>query len=176
MQVTQEKIYLIGFMGSGKSYLGQQLAQALQWDFVDMDAYLEEEEGKTISQIFADSGESGFRILEKYYLRSTSTFQQTIIATGGGAPCFFDNIDWMNQNGQTIYLKTAVPILINRLKSETSHRPLLANKTKQELANFIQNKLDIRSKFYEQAGLIFEYNSGMETASDLLNRLNKVTT
>ena len=104
-------------MGSGKSYLGQRLANILNWDFVDMDAYLEAQEGKTISQIFEESGEPFFRALEKKYLHSTLNFDKTIVATGGGAPCFFDNIQWMKQHGQTIYLKTPTTVLVNRLKS-----------------------------------------------------------
>lgn len=171
--MTPKRIYLIGFMGCGKSYIGKSLAETMGFDFLDMDAFLEANEGKTIAQIFAEGGESLFRKLEKNYLHATYDFEQTIIATGGGAPCFFDNIDWMNQHGTTIYLKTPVEILVNRLKSETGHRPLLANKSKQELHTFIQNKLADRRKYYEQANHIFEYSTGLESASDLLITLKK---
>lgn len=155
-------------MGCGKSYIGKRLAQQLGYEFIDMDDYLEAKEGMTISQIFAEGGESLFRKLEQSYLHATYDFEKTIIATGGGAPCFFDNIDWMNQHGQTIYLKTPVSILVNRLKKETAHRPLLADKTDQELEAFITKKLKERSLFYEQASTIFKYQTGQEDVIDLL--------
>lgn len=158
-------------MGSGKSYMGKDLAQQLGWDFLDMDDFLEANEGMTISQIFAEGGESLFRNLERNYLHATYDFSKTVIATGGGAPCFFDNIDWMNKNGQTIYLNTPVSILVDRLKKETAHRPLLAGKTTTELSEFISSKLMERSSFYEQAGIIFDYETGLENATDLLEYL-----
>ncbi len=159
-------------MGCGKSYIGKGLAQKLGWEFLDMDDFLEANEGMTISQIFAEGGEKLFRELERNYLHATYDFNQTVIATGGGAPCFFDNVDWMNTNGQTIYLKTPVSILVNRLEKETAHRPLLAGKTSEELHQFITNKLVERNPFYEKANLIFEYQTGLETANDLFSLLN----
>ena len=168
-----KNIYFLGFMGSGKSYLGKQLAQKLNWSFLDMDAFLEEEEKKSISHIFAQSGESHFRKLERHYLHRTAHFQQTIIATGGGAPCFFDNMDWMNKHGLTIYLKTPVSILAERLKTETNHRPLLAGKNREELEAFIEKKLTTRNPFYEKAQCIFEYKNGREGVEELLFLLTK---
>lgn len=166
-----KNIYLLGFMGCGKSYMGKGLAEKLGWDFLDMDDYLEANEGMTISQIFAEGGETLFRQLERNYLHATYDFTKTIIATGGGAPCFFDNVDWMNENGQTIYLKTPVSILVNRLEKETAHRPLLAGKTTNALHQFITKKLAERSLFYEQAATIFEYQTGLESANDLFKQL-----
>ena len=171
MKKTTKNIYLLGFMGCGKSYMGKSLAQQLGWEFLDMDDFLEANEGMTISQIFAEGGETLFRKLEQNYLHATYDFSETVIATGGGAPCFFDNMDWMNQNGQTIYLKTPVSILVERLKKETTHRPLLAGKTTVELSQFIRNKLVERSPFYEQARVIFDYKTGLETSTDLLKKL-----
>jgi len=158
-------------MGCGKSYMGKKLAQKLGWEFLDMDDFLEANEGMTISQIFAEGGEKLFRQLEKNYLHATYDFTQTVIATGGGAPCFFDNIDWMNENGQTIYLDTPVSILVERLKSETAHRPLLAQKTTIELAAFISKKLSERQSFYRQAQHIFKYETGKENAQALIKFL-----
>ncbi|MEM1121841.1 MAG: shikimate kinase [Bacteroidota bacterium] len=166
------KIYLIGFMGSGKSYMGKGLAQLLGWEFLDMDEFLEANEGQTISQIFEEGGETLFRALEKNYLHATYDFDKTIIATGGGAPCFFDNLAWMNTHGTTIYLDTPIPILVKRLKKETAHRPLLANKTAEQLASFIAQKLEARNPFYQKADHIFQYQSGLETPEDLLAELN----
>ncbi len=167
----KNKIYLVGFMGCGKSYMGKTLAQSLGWEFLDMDDFLEANEGMTISQIFAEGGESLFRELEKNYLRATFDFENTVIATGGGAPCFFDNMDWMNANGTTIYLDAPIAILVDRLKKETAHRPLLANKTTEELHEFIQNKLTERSPFYNKSNTIFTYQTGLETPADLLAHL-----
>jgi len=164
-------IYLIGFMGCGKSYLGKRLAEHLNWQFIDLDAYLEAKEGKTISQIFAEGGESLFRELEKNYLTATADFENTVFATGGGCPCFYDNMEWMDVSGRTIYLKTPVPILVDRLQADTAHRPLLADKSKQELATFIEAKLKEREPIYEQAQTIFEYQTGKEGAAELLNIL-----
>jgi len=158
-------------MGCGKSYMGKAIAQSLGWDFLDMDDFLEVNEGMTISQIFAEGGESLFRELEKSYLRATYDFENTVIATGGGAPCFYDNMDWMNANGTTIYLETPLAVLVERLKKETDHRPLLANKTTEELSDFIHKKLTERSPFYNQANTVFTYQSGRETPADLLAHL-----
>jgi len=158
-------------MGCGKSYLGKRLAEKLNWQFMDMDAYLEGKESKTISQIFAEGGEPLFRELEKNYLTATADFEKTVIATGGGCPCFHDNMEWMDISGQTIYLKTPVPILVERLQAETAHRPLLANKTKEELAAFIEAKLAERAPIYEQAQVVFEYQTGREGVTELLEIL-----
>lgn len=167
-----KNLYLIGFMGSGKSHLGKALAKALNWDFLDMDDFLEAKEGMTIAQIFAEGGEKLFRALEKNYLHATYDFEKTVIATGGGAPCFFDNMEWMNANGTTIYLETPVPILVERLKKETAHRPLLAEKTEEELGLFIKQKLLERAAFYQQASVIFTYRTGLEGVDDLIRILD----
>ena len=113
------RIHLIGFMGSGKSYLGKQLAKELQWNFIDLDTYLENKEAKTITQIFEEGGEALFRQLERDYLTATGDFEKTVIATGGGCPCFYDNMEWMDVSGQTVYLKTPVSILVNRIWSRS---------------------------------------------------------
>jgi len=162
-----KNIYLLGFMGCGKSYMGKGLAKKLGWEFIDMDDFLEANEGMSISAIFKEGGETLFRELERNYLHATLDFTQTVIATGGGAPCFFDNMDWMNENGQTIYLETPVSILVERLKSETAHRPLLADKTDDQLTEFIAKKLSERKQFYGQAQHIFKYKTGVENAQAL---------
>ncbi len=164
-------IYLIGFMGCGKSYLGKLLAKRLQYDFIDMDAYLEAKESKTIAQIFKEGGEGAFRKLERDYLTASGDFEKTVIATGGGCPCFYDNMEWMDVSGQTIYLKTPTAVLVNRLQSETAHRPLLAGKSKKELAEFIEAKLLERAPYYEQAQIIFEYQTGREGVEELMEYL-----
>ncbi|MBX2870977.1 MAG: hypothetical protein KTR30_02730 [Saprospiraceae bacterium] len=145
------KVYLIGFMGSGKSFLGQQLAAQLNLDFYDLDDLIEQKAGMLISKIFEDFGEDYFREIEKTVLHETTRIDRGIISTGGGAPCFFDNIDWMNQQGLTIYLQTEPQLLAARLEMEMTHRPLLAQLSRTELVQFIEDKVASRAHFYEQA-------------------------
>ena len=100
-----ERIFLIGFMGSGKTTLGKALAQKLGVDFIDLDLYIETRYHKTVREIFAESGEERFRQIEKSLLHEVADFENVIIAAGGGTPCFFDNIDYMNGHGTCVYLK-----------------------------------------------------------------------
>ncbi len=143
-------------MGSGKTKIGRKLAEALAFSFVDLDDRIEEESGRSISEIFRQEGESRFRELEQRALQATHSLQQTIIATGGGTPCFFDNLSWMNRHGLTFYLEVAPEILAQRLQSQTHHRPLLAGKTSEDLIHFIQQKLEARLPYYRQAHITVE--------------------
>ena len=162
-------------MGSGKSYCGQRLAQSLKLPFVDLDDYLERQAGRSISTIFAESGEAHFRLLEQTALREVGQQKDTVIATGGGTPCFFDNLDWMNQQGITIYLQASVDLLLKRLETEITHRPLLQGKTKAELRTFIHKKLAERSSFYERASVILRQETeGEDCAMHLARELIRV--
>lgn len=145
------RIYLIGYMGCGKSTLGRRLSKYLNLQFVDMDHYIEERNYKTIPQIFADEGEAEFRKKERKALEELSEFTDIIIATGGGAPCFFDNIDLMNKTGKTIYLNIEPAILAERLIKSKTERPLIKGKSKEELIAFIDESLKNRNKFYSKA-------------------------
>ncbi|MDX9909219.1 MAG: shikimate kinase [Bacteroidales bacterium] len=145
------KIYLIGYMGSGKSTLGRRLAGHAGLQFIDMDHYIEQRNCKTIPQIFAQEGEEEFRKKERKALEEISAFSDVIIATGGGAPCFFDNIDFMNRTGITIFLNIDPDILASRLMRSKTERPLIKGKSKQELVQFIDETLKIRHKFYSRA-------------------------
>ncbi len=158
-------------MGCGKSYLGKLLAKKLEYNFIDMDDYLEAKESKTISQIFKEEGEGAFRKLERDYLTASGDFEKTVIATGGGCPCFYDNMEYMDISGQTIYLKTPTAVLLHRLQKETSHRPLLADKSKEELTAYIDSKLQERASYYEQAQIIFERQTGIEGVEELMKYL-----
>lgn len=149
-QMTRH-IFLIGFMGSGKTHWGRILAEKLGAPFLDLDEFIEENEGKTVAEIFAESGENGFRILERENLLRLAALPPTLVATGGGTPCFFDNMAWMKQRGTTIYLDTLPEILFERLKNERTKRPLLQNLDDDELKHFIQNRLNEREAFYQQA-------------------------
>lgn len=142
-------IYLIGFMGAGKSWTGQRLAKLLQRDFLDLDDCIERSSSKSIQEIFADHGEAHFRQLESKTLRQLAELDAAVISCGGGTPCQNDNIDWMNANGTTVFLDVAEDILVDRLSKAFAHRPLLAKQT--NLQQFIINKLEERRSFYEQA-------------------------
>lgn len=145
------RIFLIGYMGSGKSTLGRRLAKHLNVQFVDMDHYIEERNYKTIPQIFEEEGEAEFRKKERKALEELSEFTDIIIATGGGAPCFFDNIDIMNKAGKTIYLNINPEILAERLMKSKTERPLIKGKSREELVAFIDETLRKRHEFYSQA-------------------------
>ncbi|MCK5730371.1 MAG: shikimate kinase, partial [Draconibacterium sp.] len=119
--------------------------------FVDMDHYIEKRNYKTIPQIFAEEGEAEFRKKERKALEELSEFTDIVIATGGGAPCFFDNIDLMNNSGKTIYLNIDPKILAFRLMKSKTERPLIKGKSKDELVSFIDENLNKRNEFYKQA-------------------------
>jgi shikimate kinase len=144
-------IYLVGFMGSGKSYWGKRLAEHLERPFFDLDEVIEIGEGQAVAVLFSSIGESGFRDLERRYLQQMERQPPAVIATGGGTPCFFDNMDWMNAHGTTVYLKISMPILFERLEAGRARRPLLAGLSDAELFQFIETLLAKRAVFYQQA-------------------------
>lgn len=145
------RIYLIGYMGCGKSTLGKKLSKHLGLQFIDMDHYIEKRNCKTVPQLFEEFGEEGFRERERKALEELSEFTDVVIATGGGAPCFFDNIDLMNRTGKTIYLNIHPKILASRLIESKTERPLIKGKSREELIEFIDETLRKRNEFYKQA-------------------------
>lgn len=149
-----KRIYLVGFMGSGKSTLGKRLRSELGWEFLDLDDYFEERYQMTIKQYFAQFGEDAFRLAEKELLLDVSQKERLIIATGGGAPCYFNNMQVMNDTGLTIYIKLSVETLAGRLSSARQVRPLVAGKSGTELHQYIEEKLQERDGFYNQAKVI----------------------
>jgi len=139
-------------MGSGKTTVGQLLATQLGYSFIDMDSYIEEKQFKTVHQIFVELGEAKFRLLEQHCLHEIADFDHVIISTGGGAPCFFDNMKFMNENGISIYLKLSPEQLAVRLgDSHANKRPLLEDRKGEELLRFIREGLVLREPFYSQA-------------------------
>lgn len=150
------RIFLIGFMGSGKTTLGKAFARAMQLQFIDLDWYIEERFHKTVQELFAERGEEGFREIERRMLHEVGEFEDVIIAAGGGTPCFFDNIQYMNRVGKTIFLDVVPEVLFRRLKIAKSKRPLLAGKDDAELMSFILSALEKRKAFYEQADYRFD--------------------
>jgi len=145
------KIFLLGMMGSGKSYWCSQLAKKLKCGGYDLDYLIEMNEEKTISELFAEDGEDYFRKTEAKILRWFGEKKSFVLATGGGTPCFMDNIKWMNEHGITIFLDEPVDILAARLEKEKSHRPLISQLSEKELNKFLENKIEERKIFYAQA-------------------------
>ena len=146
------KIFLVGFMGCGKTYLGQQLAHKLRLPFFDLDHQIEEKEGKTIAAVFKDTGEEYFRLLEKevLYLLSES-HDSFVMATGGGTPCFYNNIGYMKNGGTVMWLHCSADIIYNRLITEKEKRPLVKDLDGSELYAYIVKKYADRKIYYEQA-------------------------
>ena len=149
--IAGKRLFLIGYMGCGKTHTGKRLSKKYHLDFIDLDAYIENRFRKTIPQIFEERGEDGFRKLEHNMLEEVCSFEDVIISTGGGAACFFNNIDLMNENGETVYLKASPEGLFKFLKDGKSTRPLLKDKTDDELLQFITEALAQREPFYMQA-------------------------
>lgn len=149
------RIFLIGYMGAGKTTLGKAFARALGLTFVDLDWYIEERFHKSIRQLFAERGEEGFRELEKRMLHEAGDFEDVVISVGGGTPCFFDNMGYMNEAGETVFLDVNIQVLFRRLKVAKQQRPLLDGKTDEELMQFIREALDKRLPFYTKAKHIF---------------------
>ncbi len=147
------RIFLVGFMGSGKSTLGKLLAKEIRYDFVDLDEIIESAEHRTISDIFSFQGEQNFRLIEQKALHSLADKENMVLACGGGAPCFFDNAEWMKSHGTMIFLYCDVEELVARLKTEQEHRPLIRDLDEQGLTYFITKKLDERMPYYQKADI-----------------------
>lgn len=150
-----EPIFLIGYMGCGKSTLGRALQAATGLEFIDLDHYIEGRFHATVSQIFAERGEEGFRRAERAMLDEVSGFSDVIVACGGGTPCFFDNMEVMNARGTTVWLNTPIERIYERLQRNRSKRPIIADKTDAELMDFIAEALHAREKYYSRAAAQF---------------------
>jgi len=150
------KVYIIGFMGSGKTTVGKKLAAALGWTFFDLDKKIVEKEGKSIPDIFSYDGEDYFRKIESEALKSIDYETNVIVSTGGGTPCFSDNMDFMLKTGLTVYLKLKPSQLLSRLSGAKGERPLIKNLNKKELLFFIEDKLQFREPSYKRAEVIIE--------------------
>jgi shikimate kinase len=138
-------------MGAGKTTVGKALAKALNLQFYDLDWYIENRMHMTVKQIFDERGEEGFRKIEHNMLHEVAEFEDVVISCGGGTPCFFDNIDYMNQQGETVYLKATPDVLYGHLKMGRTVRPLLLNKTPDEVKDFVSRQLAEREPFYTKA-------------------------
>lgn len=143
-------------MGTGKTTAGRHLAEVLNLEFYDLDHYIESRFQKTVSQIFEEQGEDKFREIERNMLQEVGGFENVVIATGGGSPCFYDNMDYMRRVGQTVYLKASPQALTERLSTCKAKRPLIKDKSDEELLEFVIENLEKREPFYSQADYIFE--------------------
>ena len=149
--MAAEKIFLIGMMGAGKSFWTKKMAKWIKSAGYDLDELIEMTEEKTIAEIFEEDGEYHFRKLEAKILRWFKEKKKFVLATGGGTPCFQENMAWMKKEGIVIWLDESIDVLVERLIAQKDHRPLIANLSDEEIANFIQQKLVERHAYYQQA-------------------------
>ena len=146
-------------MGSGKTTVGRALAKELNVPFYDLDWYIEERFHKTVPQIFAEKGEEGFRQVERNMLHEVAEFEDIVLSAGGGTPCFYDNVQYMNEQACTIYLKASSDVLYGHLRVGKTERPLLKGKTEEEMLEYIETTLSKREPFYSQARYTLNVNN-----------------
>ncbi|MDQ3073260.1 MAG: AAA family ATPase [Bacteroidota bacterium] len=166
------RIYLVGFMGSGKSTYGRALADALGFAFYDLDELVEKAAGDNISAIFENDGEEKFRKLEKEQLRKTKEYENAVIATGGGAACEEGSMEWMNANGTTVYLRVLESQLHARLREDSSVRPLIKDIAEEDLFNWIYQALRNRAYYYQQANIVI--SPGLLETKELAEKLRMI--
>ena len=167
------RIFLTGYMGAGKTTLGKAFARKLNLPFVDLDWYMEERFHKTVGELFVERGEAGFRELEKNMLHEVGAFEDVVISTDCGAPCFFDNMDFMNRNGKTVFLNVHPDVLFRRLRVAKQQRPILQGKQDDELKEFIIRALEKRTPFYSQAQYVFNADE-LEDRSQIEKSVEKL--
>ena len=152
------KLFLIGFMGSGKSLVGKMLGKQLKTEFLDLDICIEKANNTSVHQIFGTTGQDYFRQLEHEQIKNLDKQAHMIIATGGGTPCYFNNLELMNSMGKTVYLKTETNLLLERIKRDRSNRPLVKDIPPQDLETYVINQLKKREHFYSSANITIESN------------------
>ena len=152
------RIIIIGYMGAGKTTVGRQLGKALDIPFYDLDWYIEGRMRKTVPQLFAERGEEGFRKVERNMLHEVAEFEDVVLSCGGGTPCFFDNMDYLNAQGETIYLKASPEVLYGHLKMGRTERPLLKGKSAEEMQRFIAEQVALREPYYSKAKHTLDVN------------------
>ena len=148
-------IFIIGYMASGKTTFGRALAREIGWNFIDLDFYIEQRFHKTIREIFATEGENKFRNIETAMLKEVGEFENTVVSCGGGTPCYFDNMEYMNRTGYTVFLDTTTECLVKRLVVNNSRRPLMAGKSALEIREQVEKGLITRRPFYSRALIHF---------------------
>ncbi len=169
-------LFLIGYMAAGKTTLGRRAAQVLGMEFIDLDLYIEGRYRKRISELFAERGEAGFREIERNMLREVGEFDNVLVATGGGTPCFFDNMAYMRSRGVTIFLEASIPALCRRLMAAKVKRPLVMDKSVEELHDYVAGMLLHREPYYRQADYVFDaedYESAV-SVDESVERLSRL--
>lgn len=165
------KIYLIGYMGSGKSTIGRMVADQMKLDFIDFDTYIEGLEKKTVAEIFDSNGENKFRELEHEHLKKLLNEDNCVISLGGGTPCFHNNLALIRENGTSVYLEMDVATLVNRLYQARNKRPLIRGLNKMELKYFIEANLEKRKPIYQQAH--FSVSGTGRNKEEIVEEINK---
>lgn len=138
-------------MGSGKSTVAKKLSKLMGWEYIDLDSLIENNNACSISRIFEKEGEAGFRKIEAETLRTLTIHKDLIVSCGGGTPCYYKNMDWMNSNGYTVYIELSIAALKSRLVNARTSRPLISNYSDSELEAYISNTMSEREKYYLQA-------------------------
>ncbi len=170
---NNQLFFLIGFMGSGKTHWGKLWAATIKWSFVDLDELIEKKEGKTVADIFETRGEAYFRKIEGEALKTCAGLKNTIVACGGGTPCFSDNMQWMNAQGTTIYITCTIAEIMERVLAEKEKRPLLKKINPGELSFFVEQKLKEREPYYKQA--MVKVQSGLLTECSFAGIISSIT-
>lgn len=170
MKTLHQNIFLIGFMGSGKSHWGHIWALEECYTFYDLDAEIEKVFELPVEQIFEKHGEDKFREMERYHLRKFENKRRNLVSCGGGTSCFFDNMQWMKEHGSVIYLKASPEYILDRVMDETEKRPLLKKVNSSELLFFIQKKLKEREPVYLEADYVLDVT---DLSKDSLHFLKK---
>lgn len=160
------RVFLCGYMGSGKTTLGKSLASEMGLTFIDLDNFVEARQHKTVKEIFAEVGENGFREIERRSLQEVSDYENVVVSLGGGTPCFFDNMELINKAGVSVYLKPTEDVLLARLIKGKHKRPLLADKSDDEILGVIREQLAWREPYYLKAQIHFEA-SHLESKEDI---------
>lgn len=170
--IAGKRIFLVGYMGCGKTYTAKRLARKYDLNYIDLDQYIERRFFKTVSQIFAEKGEEGFRKLEHNMLEEVCAFENVVISTGGGTACFYDNMELMNSCGDTVYLQASIQSLFDFLKNAKQNRPLLKGKNDEELLAFIDESLKKREPYYLKAKYVIDSADERDLLFDQLLKNN----
>lgn len=165
------RIFLVGFMGCGKTATGRCLAQEIGWQWYDTDKFIEQRYRKTISEVFEHFGEKKFRAIEHSIISELAEFEDIVVSCGGGLPCFLDNMEIMKNAGKTFYLQTTTEHLFETLKKTKNKRVLLKNKSENELQNFISETLKKRENFYKQADFTIKVAENFEHIAEILKNI-----
>ena len=167
------RVFLVGYMGVGKTTYGKKLASRYGLNFIDLDGYISSRENVKVADIIKTQGEEVFRLLEKKYLKEVVKLDDVLVSTGGGTVCFFDNMTLINESGVSVYLKLDEKSLAKRLFNGMESRPILKGKTVEELAEFISEHISSRTPYYNRAHIEFDVlNFTSQRMDELIAKIN----